>query len=356
MTAFHLLVGTYTQPEPHAPNAHSQGIQLLTFNAGELSLRGVAAELTNPSFIAVHPQGQAVYAVSEVSQGTLHVYRVRPGNQTLEPGEVYSTQGAAPAHVSLDAAGTRLFTVNYVSGASILAYRVLPATGELLPGPATARHQGQSVHAGRQESPHAHCARASWDGRHLYVTDLGTDEVVTYPAEWQAPALTRLNTLRLPAGCGPRHLSFHPDGQFGFISLELSSELAVVSRDPASGQLTLLQRLSTLVDGPANGNLPAEVLVSPCASFICVSNRGRNTVALLTWDSEAAQARLVAEVPTLGQTPRSMAFTPCGTFLLVANQDSATITVFSWDSSRGHLEPLRTVPCPTPTSLCFLPA
>jgi 6-phosphogluconolactonase len=355
MPADQLLVGTYTRPEAHAPNAHGQGIHLMTFEGGELNLRGVAAELTNPSFIAVHPQGQAVYAVSEVRQGALHVYRVRPGDQTLEPLEVYSTQGAAPAHVSLDPAGTRLLTVNYVSGASLLVYRVQPATGELLPGPATAQHHGQSIHAERQQSPHAHCARASWDGQHVYVTDLGTDEVVTYPAEWQETPLTRLSTLRLPAGSGPRHLSFHPDGRFGFISLELSSELAVVRRDPEGGQLTLLQQLSTLEGAPADGNLPAEVLVSPCGSFLCVSNRGRNTVALFSWDSEAAQARLVAEVSTLGQTPRSMAFSPCGTFLLVANQDSATITVFSWDSSRGHLEPLRTVTCPTPTSLCFLP-
>ncbi|WP_019012415.1 lactonase family protein [Deinococcus aquatilis] len=187
------------------------------------------------------------------------------------------------------------------------------------------------------------------------MTDLGSDEVVVYPGECQALPLTRLSTLRLPAGSGPRHLSFHPSGRYGFISLKLSSELAVVRRDPEGGQLTLLQRLSTLVKGPADGNLPAEVLVSPCGSFVCVSNRGRNTVALFVWDPEETRAQLVREIPTLGQTPRSMTFTPCGTFLLVANQDSETITVFSWDCSLGRLEAVQRVPCPTPTSLCFLP-
>ena len=56
-------VGTYTQE-----GSKSKGIYAYRFDAdtGEIAELGLAAETTNPSFVALHPNGRFLYAVNEV--------------------------------------------------------------------------------------------------------------------------------------------------------------------------------------------------------------------------------------------------------------------------------------------------
>src|ERR1700730_19058433 len=58
-----LFVGTYTQKE-------SKGIYAYRFDAAssELTPLGVAAETTNPSFLAIDPSRRFLYAVNEVQK------------------------------------------------------------------------------------------------------------------------------------------------------------------------------------------------------------------------------------------------------------------------------------------------
>src|SRR5690349_25157282 len=60
-----VYVGTYT-----AGNSTSKGIQALRLNreTGEMTNLTLAAESQNPSFLAIAPNGRALYAVNEVGQ------------------------------------------------------------------------------------------------------------------------------------------------------------------------------------------------------------------------------------------------------------------------------------------------
>jgi 6-phosphogluconolactonase len=55
-------IGTYTTKQ------ESKGIYAYNFNpaTGEFTSIGLAAETTDPSFVAVHPDGKHLYAVNEV--------------------------------------------------------------------------------------------------------------------------------------------------------------------------------------------------------------------------------------------------------------------------------------------------
>src|ERR1700731_4692468 len=57
-------VGTYTED-----GSKSKGIYAYRFDAdtGQISSLGLAAETTNPSFVAPHPNGRFLYAVNEVA-------------------------------------------------------------------------------------------------------------------------------------------------------------------------------------------------------------------------------------------------------------------------------------------------
>ena len=57
-----IFIGTYTPPK-----GESKGVYSLQFNptTGELSTPVLAAKLSNPTFLALHPNGRVIYALSE---------------------------------------------------------------------------------------------------------------------------------------------------------------------------------------------------------------------------------------------------------------------------------------------------
>lgn len=352
-SSLRLFVGSYTQPLPHAPHANGQGVYALDFDAehGTLSEARLAAHATNPSFLAAHPNGRSLYAASETGEGQLLAFRVgQNGDLTLLNAR--ETEGRSPAHVSVDPEGRFVFAVNYGGTPSALAFPV-KQDGALGEAAARAQHEGGGPNRERQDGPHPHSLRASPDGRHVYAMDLGTDEVVTYD-HGPHNFLGRLRAAHLPSGGGPRHIAFHPHGTFAFVTLELSSAVAVLRRDPASGELTLLSSARTQSADFQGENAPAEVLVSPDGRFVYVTNRGQDNLAVFALHPDGS-LEVAQHVSTEGHTPRGAALTPDGTHLIAANQDSATLAVFERDAATGQLQLAGVFACPTPTSVCFLP-
>ncbi len=354
--AHHLLfAGSYTRPEPHVPSARGQGIAAFDFDAdaGTLHPLGVHTGPANPTFLAAHPNGRFLYAVSEVEAGVLSAFEVGSGG-ALKALNAQPTEGGAPVQVSLDPQGRFAYAVNYAGGAAITAFPVLP-DGSLGPRAAAAEHAGGGPNPGRQAGPHPHGVQVSPDGRHVYVCDLGTDEVVTYAPPEGQPSPRRLNALRLPPGSGPRHLTLHPSGRFAYAALELGSGVAALNRDPESGALIVRQRVPAQPRAYTGENAPAEVLLSADGRFVYVSTRGHDGVAVFGVNGGTGELTNLAFVPTLGKTPRSCVLSPNEEHVLAANQDSSTITVFRRDARTGGLSGGTIFPCPTPASLCFVP-
>ncbi len=349
MTTHRLYVGSYTQPLPHAPDAHAEGITAFDFDeeSGALRPLGLAARATNPSYLAAHPSGRTVYAVHEVPGGQVSAYLAQPGGALTLLGTA-STFGSHPAHVSVEPAAQRVWAANYASGASAVAY-ALQADGAL--GEHVATLQTQEAPTG--PTPHAHCVAPSPDGRHLTVVDLGLDRIVTY--ERTASQVWRdLTHLQLPTGWGPRHLVVRADGRAAFVTLELASAVAILTRPDASAAWHLAGHTPTQPPGERGVNHPAGLALSADGRFLYVTNRGAENVTVFRVPPDGAALHPVQHEGVRGRTPRACALSPGERHLLVANQDSATITVFRRDVQTGELANPQVVPCPTPTSLCFL--
>jgi 6-phosphogluconolactonase len=350
-----LYVGTYTD---HA----SKGIYVYCFDSstGTLTALGLAAEASEPSFLAADSSGRFLYAVNETATyngqptGAVTAFAIQRESGKLSLLNQVSSRGENPAHVTLDRTGTYALVSNYSTG-SVAVFPVLK-DGRLKDATSFVQHKGSSVNPQRQEGPHAHAVVLSPDNRFAIVADLGLDQLLVYSFDAANGTLgAQPQIVRTSTGAGPRHLVFGSDGRFLYAINELQSTVAAYSYSAATGVLHELQTVSVLPKGFSGQNTAAEIEIDPSGNLLFASNRGDDSIAVFAIDSRAGTLTHVENDPVGGKTPRNFVIDPAGKWLLAANQDSDNITVFRIDHKNDHLTATEeVVQVPSPTCLKFV--
>ena len=331
--------GTYT-------NETTKGIYLSTLDlaTGKLSQPELAVEVKSPSFIAIHPNRQFLYAVSEISDfqgkpaGGVSAFAIDAASGRLKLLNQQSSVGAGPCHLVVDAAGKNVLVANY-GGGSVAALPIT-ANGNLSVASSSIQHHGSSVDKQRQEGPHAHSINLDPANKFAFAADLGLDKVLIYRFDG-AKGLLAANDP--PAGVGapgsgPRHLAFHPSGKYVFVNNEMTSTVTSFGYDPVRGSLTEILTLSTLPQ-PTPGNSTAETVVHPSGKFVYVSNRGHDSLAMFQCDPATGRLTAIGHQSTGGKTPRNFNVDPTGRYVLAANQSTNNVVVLRVDTSNGKLTP-----------------
>jgi 6-phosphogluconolactonase len=341
-TQYLVYVGTYTTKQ------ESKGIYAYKFDAstGKLSPIGLAAESTDPSFVAVHPNGKYLYAVNEVDDfngqksGAISAFAIDPKSGKLALLNQVSTHGSGPCFVSLDHTGRWVLVANY-GGGSVATFQA-EGDGGLSLVKGFVQHSGSSVDKERQEKPHAHWIGVSPDNRFALAADLGLDDVLVYKLDPTLGSLTPHNPpyVQVKPGSGPRHFVFHPNGKFAYVLTEMATTVTAFSWDANRGALTAIQTVPTLPRDYSGPTEAAEIAVHPSGKFLYAANRaGVDTITIFAVDAARGTLKETGRVSTKGRTPRNFAIDPTGAFLLAANQDSGNIVVFRIDPSTGALTP-----------------
>ncbi len=171
------------------------------------------------------------------------------------------------------------------------------------------------------------CAGDRW----VLVADLGNDRIYVYALDSSRGNLTPgpHPSLELPAGSGPRHLSFHPSKKFVYIINETNMTMTAASWNNDEGKLEIVNHASTLPPDTQGDNLStAEVLVHPNGRFVYGSNRGHDTIVAMADDLKSGAIKRVDNYSTMGKTPRNFRLDPFGMQLLAENQGSDSIFSF----------------------------
>lgn len=351
-----LYVGTYTEKD-------SKGIYAFRFDAAtnDLTPLGLAAETTNPSFLAIDPTRRSLYAVNEVSNykgassGAVTAFAVNHQTGKLSLLNQVPSGGADPCYIAFDKTGKFALVANYTGG-SIAVFPVEP-DGHMGKSSAFVQHTGSSVDKERQQAPHAHWIETTPDNRFAIAADLGLDKLLVYRFDAKTGALTP-NTpsyAALDPGAGPRHLASHPNQKFVYALNELQSTITAFTYDKSRGTLQKLNTVSALPKNFSGNNTAAEIKVHPSGKFLFASNRGDDSIAAFSIDAHTGDLTLIDFFPTQGKTPRNFEIDPTGKLLLVANQDSNNIVVFRIDQSSGRLTPTgQTLKVPAPVCLKFV--
>lgn len=345
-----VFIGTYTK-------APSEGIYAyrLDSKTGQLQSLGLAAKVANPSFVAFHPNGKFLYAVTEEGVGAVTAFSIDRDKAKLTKLNSMVSKGDSPCHLNVDRSGKFLIVVNYTSGSTT---RIpIGSDGRLGEPSVFVQHAKPSGGPGtdpkRQEGPHAHSVNYTPDGQFAMVADLGLDEVIAY--KLAGGGLDAGPVAHIAPGSGPRHFAFHPSGKTAYVINELRSTVTVFDYAGA-GVLKEKQTLSALPADFKGTSYTAEVQVHPSGKFLYGSNRGHNSIAMFAIEGDG-KLRFIGTEPTRGDWPRNFGIDPTGQWMIAANERSSTITVFRIDQKTGKLtavgEPIAVA---SPVCVKFLPS
>lgn len=329
----YMMVGTYTS------NEGSKGIYVYKFDTDTGKSDSISmVEVANPSYLEISPNEKFVYSVGENGEkdSFAHSFSLdkESGKLTLLNSEY--TYGSSPAYITLDAKGNNVITANY-GGGSISQFNV-NQDGTLTPLTHLFTFIGNGPDPIRQEKPHLHCVRYSPDGSFLFAADLGTDKIYRYKSIYSVfegqPAILETDTavFTTPAGTGPRHFDFHPNGLYFYLIGELSGQIIVYDYNMGD-----LKQKQTILSDTVGAKGSADIHVSPNGRFLYASNRLKNDgIAIFAIDSQDGTLTKIGYQTTVSH-PRNFAITPNGKFLLVAGRDDNAIQVFSVDKQTGLL-------------------
>ncbi|MGV8977890.1 MAG: lactonase family protein [Cellulomonas sp.] len=267
-----LWIGTYPAAGAGSPAGLGEGVWRVDLDAasGSWGSAEQVAVTPAPSFVAADPSGRVLYAVGELTAGTVTAFAVPARTPMRERHDdpaardrvlgrlavldVVGSGGADPCHLLLAPDARTLYVANYSSG----TIGVLPLDPD---GRFTAEvralgcpvqvlgHAGSGPDASRQEGPHAHFVAIAPGGQFVIVVDLGTDELRRYARD---PATGLLDpagiAATLPPGTGPRHLAFAPDGRTVYVVGELDGCVHVLTWNQVAASGSLAQSLPA---GPA---------------------------------------------------------------------------------------------------------
>lgn len=322
-----LFAGTYNA-------AGEQGIFPFAFDEETGRLRPLAggAVMDQPSFAAVY--GDVLYAVSEVrDKGRLEAYRILPEPGRLDFLSAAELPASAMCHVTVWPGGRFVSCANYLSG----SFAVFPAEDGRLGQPVyTEAFPGHGfLRETRQDASHVHSTCVSPEGEKLLVADLGLDRVHVYDIDTDSGRVERAaeaEQILTPDGTGPRHMVFSADGRFLYLVGELSNQCLVYRWGRTEAKL--IQTVSLLRPDFSGETKAADIHFSPEGTFLYVSNRGEDSIAVFAVDADTGRLRPVESASAGGRFPRHFCVT--GDYLLIANRYSG-LAVCRRDRETGRI-------------------
>jgi len=283
-----VYIGTYTGSGNNGMGIYLGALDLFTGRvdvvrvvAPALAASGNTPATSSPSTLAIDPSHTHLYAGNEFGPpGAVSAYAINRLTGGLTLLNVQPAIGS-PAHVGVDQRGNYLFAAEY-SGSTFEVFPIRsdgslgPAAQQITDvnnlGPTTAPSAPPGSFAiGGHDAPHPHMMDVDPSNRWVLGADLGQDRIYIWSLNSGSnPPLTPAATafVNVPAGDGPRHFVFHPNGVWFYSIQEEGNTIIFWRFDPGTGALTKLQQVSSLPPGFAGTDFTSEIRISADGRFV----------------------------------------------------------------------------------------
>ncbi|MBF6977628.1 lactonase family protein [Aerococcaceae bacterium zg-BR22] len=338
------LLGGYTK-------RINKGIASIQFDAATQSFSNyqAIAPLNNPTWVTTSKDNTYLFAIDKEELGGLVVFKREDTNNNYTRLTACHATEIPGCHISYHEPSGAVYVSNYHQG-SVDIYRFEDETLTFIE---QVKHSGCSVHA-NQQSPHVHMTHFNANETELYVCDLGTDSVVLYTILADG-TLEKADTVSVPAGTGPRHITFHPALNIAYVIGELANTVSVFTVAD-NGHLTLIQTIATTPKEYTETSAGAAIRVTNDGRFLYTSTRFHNIITAYTIQTDGTLT-LLQQINTGGDIPRDFILNASQEYLLVPHQDSDKITVLQRNAQTGLISSIdRSATAPECVNIVPVPA
>jgi len=193
---------------------------------------------------------------------------------------------------------------------------------------------GHSV-TNRQEKAKTHSVKVSPDGSLLAAANLGADELELFRIDYEKETLRLIQSVPVDFGRQPRHMAFHPSGEYLYLLTESGNRVYVYRLQ--NGRLTELAAYNTLDPAKKPEGMAADIAVSADGVFLYATNRAQNNIAV--WRTlPSGLLDLVGHYDCGGEGPRGIDLSPDGKVLFCANNDSGDVSILALNEKTGAPE------------------
>jgi 6-phosphogluconolactonase (cycloisomerase 2 family) len=263
----------------------STGSCSMTFVAAYKSTDPGVAGLNGPQSLTLSPDEKHLYVASEISN-SVAIFSRNPTSGTLTfTGFVQNggpVQGLGGAYsIAISPNNRHAYVTGYTDDSLAVFSRSL-SNGSL-----TFLEVHRDGVGGVDGLNGANSVAVSPDGAHVYVAGRLDAAVATFSRNPTSGTLTyqgmAKNGVNGVTGLnGARALAVSPDGKQVYVASQFDDALAVFSRDPISGALTLAGVHQNGVNGVKGLNTANGIAVSPTGSHIYVSGFDDNAIAVFS--------------------------------------------------------------------------
>ncbi len=300
----------------------------------------------NIHYVVPHAQRHTLYvATSDSSSGSgniigknhlLSAFRIDRANGKLSPHGAAVPLPTRPIHITTDADSKFVFVA--FNRPSLLLVFALNADGTL----GGEVKQTEAVETGI----FPHQIRITPDNRLAILVTRGNDATKDKPEDPGALKVFQYNNGQLSGevsiapnngyGFGPRHLDFHTDKPWVYVSLERQNQLTVYKREGTTLQSSAAWTVNTVKKPGKSGlrQMVGTVHVHPNGRFVYVANRadatvefegkqvlgdGENSFACFAIDPASGEPKLIGHADTRGIHCRTFSIDPSGRLLVAAH-------------------------------------
>lgn len=340
------LVGTWTSipdaPLEQKPDHPSEGLYRLKMNSdGTLTPLDVI-KMKSPSWIVKSRDGRFAYTTNEENAGAVTALAVDKSG-SVRVLNVVDSHGQQPTHATISPDGKFLFVANYSVAKGGAGISVFPIHHDGKLGEQVQHfpfEQGTGAVKGRQDGGHAHSTTFTHDGKYLYAADLGGDKLhaYRYHADKAQPLVAdSARDVTFPAGSGPRHMVFSPDGKHAYVTTEMAGEIVVfaVNEDRLTHAANVkLNDENNSAEYRSGGG----IILSPNGKYVIAANRGSDNKLLVFALQPDGMLGKPVSYSANGIEPRAFSFDASGKYLYVTNVFTNNISLFHFDANSGALK------------------
>ncbi|UPR33573.1 lactonase family protein [Vibrio splendidus] len=324
-----LTIGCYTDTPSNSQGVYQTQLDLET---GTLLPLELMAACTNPSFVTTTKLG--VYTASEVDQKIQPQLIHIPNADSKIASNTGLVSGDHPCHIAIDIHNKFAITSQYSSGTFDIFS--LSINGNIDKRLKTLKMVGSGPNTERQTGPHAHQSLFMKNYPQFVTVDLGADRINFYCFdEEQEEFLDEpMQSIKVPAGNGPRHLVFNQAEDRAYVVCELSETILILEK--SLGIWNIVDEVDALPN-MEKGGAAAAIKLSPDEQFLYVSCRHQSRISCFRIGSATQKLIFMDSYDVEGKFPRDFHITNDGQWLIAANQHSNNLTSFKRNIEDGSL-------------------